>query len=282
MSTSKKSPTLLATGNEQVRPNDAAKHIPIGLIDPNPHQPRHEIAPETLAELTESIQAKGLLEPLVVCLGDGRFVLIAGYRRLTASRLAGLTEAPCIIRDGTDAELLELAILENIQRTDLTPIEEAESYKRLMQVAGIDQKSVAQRVKKAESIISQRLSLLALPKDIFDLLAQGRISIRAALEVGRVSDGKRRERLASKADRLDFEDLQARVQRATEQKRRKKYEKRAAHPAFKDIFAGLPAKRVYKDEVTFVFKDEDEFIAALRKIIKRYDSENWEQEVTLD
>lgn len=171
--------------------------------------------------------------------------------------------------------MLELTIMENIQRADLTPIEEAESYRRLMDVAGIDQKTVAQRIKKPTSTVNDRLALLSLPKDIQELLTQGNISIRAALEVGRVGNDGRREKLAAKADRLDPEELKARVQRATEKKHRKKYEKHAAHPAFKEIFTGLPVKRVYKDQVTFVFKEEDEFIAALRKIIERYDSENF-------
>jgi len=143
MSKSKDQPTTQTAGRELIRPNDAAKHIPLSLIDPNPHQPRHKISSDDVAELIASIQANGLLEPLVVCPKSDRFVLIAGYRRLAASRLAGLSEAPCVIREGSDAELLELAIMENIQRTDLTAIEEAESYKRLMDVAGIDQKTVA-------------------------------------------------------------------------------------------------------------------------------------------
>jgi len=265
---------------EPIRTLESAKLIPVSLLDPNPHQPRHEVAAGDVAELTASIKASGVIEPLVVCPKADRFVLIAGYRRLTASRLAGLTEVPCIVREGSDAEMLELALLENLQRADLTYIEEAESYKNLMTLAGIDAQGVATRLNKAPSTVYERLSLLSLPADIQAMVAARQISIKSALEVGKIGNEKRRERLAMKADRLAPDELRSRVERATLRKPRKKYEKRAAHPSFKDIFTGLPVKRVYKDQVTFVFKDEDEFIAALRKIIERYDSENWGADVS--
>jgi len=114
-----------------------------------------------------------------------------------------------------------------------------------------------------------------LPKDIQELLGPGKLSIRAAKEVGRVDNSRRRLKIAAKADDLKIDELKSRVQKAVENKRRKKHEKREPHPFFKEIFNGLPVKRVYKDQVTFVFKEDDEFIAALRKIIERYDSENW-------
>jgi len=260
------------------RPMESAKHIPISLIDPNPHQPRHEISADDIAELTASIQANGVIEPLVVSPKENRYCLIAGYRRLTASKHAGLIEVPCIIREGSEVEMLELALLENIQRADLTYIEEAESYKHLMEVAGIDQKSVALKMNKATTTVSDRLALLSLPSDIQEMVVGKKLSIKAALEVGRLTDPKRRATLASKADKLTLEVLKDRVQKVlTKQKLgRKKYEKRTAHPMFKEIFEGLPVKRVYKDQVTFVFKDETEFINSLRRIIERYDSENRE------
>jgi len=253
---------------------DTARLIPISQIDPNPFQPWHGLSEDDETELSASIHLNGIIEPLVVCPQADRYCLIAGYRRLTASRKAGLLEVPCIVRDGSDSDLLKLAILENIQRRGLTPIEEAESYKRLMEVAGIDQKTVAQRLNKPTSTVNDRLALLSLPKDIRELLAKGKISIRAALEVGRIGNAKQRARLAVKAAHLDHEELKALVQRALEVKRRKKYEKRAAHPDFKDYFEGLPVKRLYKDQVTFVYKDEDEFFTTLRKVLERYDFEN--------
>jgi len=98
------------------RPLESAQLVPITLIDPNPFQPRHAIPEYDVAELTASIQASGLIEPLIVCPNSHRYTLIAGYRRLTAARKAALVEVPCIVRKGTDSELLELALLENIQR----------------------------------------------------------------------------------------------------------------------------------------------------------------------
>jgi len=261
------------------RPMDSAKHIPVSLIDPNPHQPRHDLSTNDISELAASIQANGIIEPLVVCPKGERFTLIAGYRRLTAGKKAGLTEAPCIVREGTDAELLELALLENIQRADLTYIEEAESYKRLMDVAKIDQQAVAKKMNKSAATVSERLGLLSLPKDLQDQVADRKLSIKAALEVGKVQNDKRRATLAGKADRLTLDALKDTVKKILDKQKKgwKKHEKRAAHPMFKEIFEGLPVKRVYKDQVTFVFKDEDELIATLKKIIERYESENQEQ-----
>lgn len=263
-----------SNSTQEVRLLESALIIPIELIDPNPFQPRHDITEADVAELTASIQAKGLIEPLIVAARSNRYTLIAGYRRLTASKIAGISEVPCIIREGSEPELLELALLENIQRADLTPIEEAESYKKLMEVAKIDQEAVARKMNKSTGTVSTRLSLLALPKDIKEMLNSGNISIRAALEVGRIGNDSLRTKIAAKADFLKFNELKSRVQKANENKPRKKHEKRVAHPSFKDIFEGLPVKRVYKDQVTFVFQEEEEFISALRKIIERYDLEN--------
>jgi len=258
---------------------DSAKLIPVSLLDPNPHQPRRKVTTDDVVELASSIKANGVIEPLVVCPKDERYQLIAGYRRLIASKQAGLKEVPCIVREGSETELLELALLENIQRTDLTYIEEAESYKRLMDVAGIDQKAVAERMKKSQSTVSERLALLSLPKDTQTLVGQGRLSIKAALEIGKIANDKRRARFVARADRMTLDELKKTVQQAIEKQKkgRKRYEKRKAHPLFNELFAGLPVKRVYKDQVTFVFKEEEEFINALRKIIERYDSENREQ-----
>jgi len=264
------------TQNPLSRPLESAQLISISLIDPNPFQPRHVITEADVAELTASIQANGLIEPLIVSTNSKRYILIAGYRRLTASKVAGLTEVPCIIREGSDSEMLELALLENIQRADLTPIEEAESYKKLMEIAKIDQEAVARKMNKSTGTVSTRLALLTLPADIKEMLNSGKISIRAALEVGRISNERRRTKIVAKADLLKFNELQSRVQKANENKPRKKHEKRVAHPSFKDIFKGLPVKRVYKDQVTFIFKDEEEFFTALRKILNRHDLENRE------
>ncbi len=274
-----KPPRTISVPAPSSRPLDSAKHIPVSLIAPNPHQPRHDLTSDDIAELTASIQANGIIEPLVVCPKGERFVLIAGYRRLTAARKAGLTEVPCIVREGSDSELLELALLENIQRADLTYIEEAESYKRLMKVAGIGQQAVASKMNKSPATVSERLALLSLPADIQERVAQRKLSIKAALEVGKVRDEKRRARLALRADRLTLDDLKETVRLILEKQKlgRKKYERRAPHPTFKEIFAGLPVKRVYKDQVTFVFKEEAQFIAALRTIIERYESENREE-----
>lgn len=273
-------PTLLPPKPSALKavaePSQLARLIPVDLIDPNPHQPRHALQDDDVRELAASIAARGILQPLLVCPHQDRYHLIAGYRRLTASKFAGLVEVPCAVRSGSSNELLEYAILENIQRQDLTYIEEAESYRRLMEMTGIDQQTVAKRLNKSEGLVSKRLALLELPPDVQQAVSEGRLSIKAALEVGRIRDAKRRAKLALRADRLSFEELQKLIGKILDKQKagRKPYEHRAPRPTFKHIFEGLPVQRVYKDRVTFVFKSEFEFIDALKAVIKRYEFEN--------
>jgi len=149
----------------------------------------------------------------------------------------------------------------------------------LMDLTGIDAIAVANKMNKAVSTIYDRLSLLGLPTDIKELVSNRAITIKAALEVSKIGDEKRRNRLATKAEHLRFDELKSTITKMLEKQRkgRKKHEKRAASPLFKNIFKDLPLKRVYKDQVTFIFADKSQFITALKKVIQRYESENWEQ-----
>jgi len=141
--------------------------LDIDLITPNPEQPRTNFQPEQLRELSDSIREHGIIQPLVVSRDDeGSFQLIAGERRLQAARLAGLRHVPVVVREVADSELLELALVENVQRADLNAVEEALAYKRLIDEYGLTQEEVAQRVGKSRVTVSNGLRLLQLEPEV--------------------------------------------------------------------------------------------------------------------
>ncbi len=154
--------------------------VPSEAISPNPLQPRQRIAAEELEELAASIREHGLIQPLIVSqIADAegqRYQLIAGERRLEAAKLAGLDEVPVIIREATPQEMLELALVENIQRADLNPLEQATAYRHLMDDFGLTQEQVAERVGKSRVAVANSVRLLRLPDEIKTSLAHGQIT----------------------------------------------------------------------------------------------------------
>ena len=149
---------------------------PIEKISPNPYQPRRSVDRERLGELVTSIREKGILQPLVVRESGQGYELIAGERRWRAAQLAGLKAVPVIIKDVSPAELLELALIENIQRQDLNPLEEAEAFQRLMQEFGFSQAQVARKVGKDRSTVANALRLLNLPRFAMEDVMESRIT----------------------------------------------------------------------------------------------------------
>jgi len=150
--------------------------IPIDSVRHNPYQPRLSADVAALESLAASIRAYGVLQPIVVVATFDGYQLIAGERRLRAAGLAGLERIPAIVRDATEQEQLELALVENLQRTDLNPIEEALAYRRLIEEFGLDQEAVGQRVGRARSSVANTLRLLELAEPVQTALADGRIS----------------------------------------------------------------------------------------------------------
>lgn len=167
----------LGRGLEALLPKTggAVVRLPLAAIHPNPAQPRRRFSEEALGELAASIREKGLLQPLVVRPKGEAYELVAGERRLRAAQLAGLQEVPALVRDLTDQEALELALVENLQREDLTPVEEARGYQALVAM-GLTQEEVARRVGKARSTVANALRLLQLPEEVLEALEDGRIS----------------------------------------------------------------------------------------------------------
>ncbi len=151
--------------------------VAIDKIRPNPRQPRIEFDEAALAELVNSIRVQGVLQPLLVRRSaEGDYELVAGERRLRAAERAGLTHVPVFVRDITDGESLELALVENIQRDDLSPLEEAAAYQRLIEEFGHTQEQVAERVGKSRPAVANALRLLRLPESIKKDLARGRLT----------------------------------------------------------------------------------------------------------
>jgi len=184
-----------------------------------------------LIELADSIRENGLIQPLVVrAKPDGGYELIAGERRLLASKRAGLTAVPVVVRDATRREMLEVAVVENLQREDLNPMEEAEAFQRLAAEFGLTQEQIASRVGKSRSTVTNALRLLSLPEEIRDLVSAGRLSSGHARALLSLPDDTSRLRLARDIVKrgLSVRQVEVQVQKG---KRRKPSARPRSHPA---------------------------------------------------
>lgn len=159
-------------------PSTGVSEIPLDLIDPNPRQPRSRFNPDELQELAASIQQHGVIQPLILSRSPqaGRYLLIAGERRLIAARQAGLSSVPAIVREASEQQSLELALIENIQRADLGPLEEAEAYRQLTEEFNLSHEEISARVGKSRSAVTNILRLLKLPASVQKALSEGLIS----------------------------------------------------------------------------------------------------------
>jgi ParB family transcriptional regulator, chromosome partitioning protein len=168
---------LLGTvSKEQAQAEGALRELPIGSVLPNPYQPRTEMNEETLVELTASIEASGLLQPVIVRPRNGKFELIAGERRWRAIQRLGWAKIPAVVKDVDDQTLLTLALIENLQRNDLTAIDEAAGYQRLGEEFKLPQSEIARLVGRNRSTVANLLRLLKLPDEVKALVQQGKLS----------------------------------------------------------------------------------------------------------
>ena len=177
-------------------PVDAVRMLPIHLVDPNQEQPRRRFDEAALNELAASIRAVGVLQPIIVCPNGERYTIIAGERRYRASRLAEQSEIPAIVRDWDNQKRLEAALIENLQRDDLNPLEEAMGVRRLMDEAGLTQEKVAERLGKSRPAVANLLRLLNLPDSVKQLLVDGKLSAGHARALVTV-DARRQVQLAN-------------------------------------------------------------------------------------
>ena len=176
--------------------------LPLREIEPDPAQPRKTFDEETLAELAASISEHGLLQPIAVRPhGVDRYLIVAGERRWRACRMAGLTEAPVVVKDVTDEQAMELALVENLQREDLDPVEEALGIRELMTRCDLTQEQAAQRVGKSQSAVANKLRILRHPPSVLQALRENHLTERHARAVLRLPENRRSEALITIAKR---------------------------------------------------------------------------------
>ena len=180
------------------------RDIDINDIDPNSDQPRRDFDKEALEQLANSIREAGVLSPILVVEDGLRYRIVAGERRYRASRMAGMTTVPCIVRDMTTAQQMEAALIENLQRQDLNPIEEAMAIRSLMQECGYTQEQAGQKLGKSRPVIANALRLLNLPQEIIDLVVSGDLSAGHARVLAGLNDRTRQLELAHQCITLDY------------------------------------------------------------------------------
>lgn len=187
-------------GEAQTETGSAASDtlVDINKIQPNPNQPRTHFNETLLQELSESIRENGVLQPLLVRKKGQKYEIIAGERRYQASKLAGVEKLPVIIKDVNDQKMLELALIENLQRSDLNPIEEAKGYKQLLKESGMTQEALSKAVSKSRSAITNSLRLLDLPDEVQQFLFDGKMTAGHARAILAVPYEEARIRLAQK------------------------------------------------------------------------------------
>lgn len=197
--------------------------IPIQKIEPNPDQPRNQFDEDSLQELADSIKQFGVLQPLLVKKRDDFYEIIAGERRWRAAKLAGLKELPVVIRDFTDNEIVEIALIENIQRENLSPIEEAMAYKRLMEEFHLKQDEVATKVSKSRATITNSLRLLKLDQRVQHMLEEEMISNGHARALLAIHDGDQQYEVAMKVfdEKLSVRDIEKLVKNLNKPKKEK-------------------------------------------------------------
>jgi ParB family chromosome partitioning protein len=178
--------------------NEELRDIEIDLIRPGEQQPRNTFDEAKLQELAQSIRATGIIQPLLVRRRGGLFELVAGERRWRAAQMAGLTRVPAIVREIPDENLLELALIENIQRQELNAIEEANAYRRLIESLGLTQEEVAKRVGRDRTFITNYLRILKLPNEIQSLLEQEKLTFGHARALLGITDPQMQRRLAQR------------------------------------------------------------------------------------
>ena len=231
--------------------------VPIDRIDPNPLQPRTVFQAERLQELSQSIIANGVIQPLIVRQKGDRYQLVAGERRWRASKIAGLDKVPVIVQEFSDAQLLEITLIENIQREDLTPIEVAHAFERLVNELGLSHEEIGKRTGKDRSTITNTLRLLRLPLDVQQLVAEHRLSMGHARAILGLPTEALQRQVAEKTSSqgLSVRQVERLIQRMTETREPKQVEEVADDPNVKAAIAEL--ERVLGTRVRIVEKAEN-------------------------
>ena len=274
------------TDDQRLKMNndDSVQFIALELIRPNPYQPRKTFEEERLNDLASSIQQHGILQPIVLRQTVQGYYIVVGERRFRASKLAGLTEVPAIIKELSDEDMMELAIIENLQREDLNAIEEAESYKKMMTDLNITQQEVARRLGKSRPYIANMLRLLQLPKNVAQMVQHGALSSAHGRTLLTLKDASKIKKTAKQAAQeswsvryleeyvngLVSKDISMKLDKETKGSKPKMIQQqerflKKQYGAKVDIST---SKNVGK--ITFEFKSEAEFKRLIRQLNKDY------------
>lgn len=208
----------LFADNESTAGTSEASELRISEIEPDRDQPRRVFDEDALAELADSIAEHGVIQPILVRpLPDGGYRIVAGERRWRASRLAGKTMIPAIVRDLSELEAMTFALIENLQREDLNPIEEAYGYRQLMDISGLTQEQVAKQVGRSRPAVANALRLLTLPDDALELVREGKLTTGHAKAILAINDESKRSEVAKKVagDGLTVREAEKLTQKPT-------------------------------------------------------------------
>lgn len=270
-----------STSPQEIRPST----LPIAEIEPDKNQPRKHFAPESLSELTASISQHGVLQPITVRPNPaGGYQIIAGERRWRAARGAGLTEIPAIVKDLSDSEAMEIALIENLQREDLDPVEEAFGYKQLIERCNLTQEQAAARLAKSRPAVTNALRLLNLPEQVLTLLSKKQISTGHAKALLSLSEPAQQKQVAELVVRqnLNVRQTEALCKKAQKEPKTEKKEQILAKPSLPSEVE-LALKEVLGTEIKVQYKEgkgtlsvnfySDEQLRAFSNLLGNYNKE---------
>jgi ParB family transcriptional regulator, chromosome partitioning protein len=246
--------------------------LSVSQITPNPYQPRTAWDEQGLKDLAESIRKNGILQPIIVRPAGGQYEIIAGERRYRAAQLAGLSVVPVIVRQATDQQMLELALVENIHRADLNPIERAKAYQNYIATFNLNQTEAAERLGEDRSVVSNFLRILELPQEIKDMLMDGRLSMGHARAILALPTDQLRRTLANKtmAGRLSVREIERLVRKYLEDNQKTTPEKKQKEAHIIDLEKQLQqilgtkvrieaARRAHKGRIVIEYYSIDDF-----------------------
>ncbi|MBM9447852.1 ParB/RepB/Spo0J family partition protein [Staphylococcus ureilyticus] len=263
--------------------NAHVKEIALNSIKPNPYQPRKSFDQERLEDLAESIKLHGILQPIVLRKTISGYNIVVGERRFRASKLAGSTTIPAIVKVLSDEDMMELAVIENLQREDLNAIEEAESYRKLMDELALTQQEVAQRLSKSRPYIANMLRLLQLPKDITQMVKDNKLSGAHGRTLLAIKDKQKMKSIAKQAYRESW-SVRTLEQYVNENTEDKKSIKDKPHTTKKPKFIQQQERQLKeqygsavtisnknkKGYITFEYKSETEFRRLIHQLNEKY------------
>lgn len=253
-------------------------NLPVSGIVANPFQPRKVIDDEKLSGLVDSIKAFGVLQPIQVTPSGNHHVVVVGHRRLEAAKKLGLSEIPCIVVELTDQKLLEHSLVENLQREDLNPVEEAESIFRLKDEFHMDIDAIGEQIGKSKTYVYDRLKINDMTESMQKAIQSGKLSIRKATEMMKLAKEKQREKLLAKAFGYSEDKLGKIIENKLHRKPREaKGTKVEFTPpsALKGLADSAPKViKLGKEKVTFAYKSKDELIPLLEQVIEALKNEN--------